>query len=158
MTWLRHACRLLAKKIQPTFKPTVVRTLIPLVSAISPHASAFLSLWGIAGVRTGHGELRHRVHRRESAGLACRRDAAFGDGPGPVPRVHVQPRERIPQRECQLPECHALDTLCSSLFHYFRWPILGVGFIYHEVAPIVLETHTTFWDFARSTSSLFTRM
>lgn len=57
--------RLLAKKIQPPFKPSVVRTSC---LSVSIHKCRFLR-WLSTGGRDGRAELRRRVHERDGARL-----------------------------------------------------------------------------------------
>lgn len=63
------------------------------------------------GIRSRCCELRLRIHVGGRAGLGGRGLTALGDRAGPVPRIHLQPRERAPERECQLRRAHGLDGM-----------------------------------------------
>lgn len=89
--------KLLQRKYDPTFKPSVVRRLSRI-----PHMWALTA----AGRCTGHGQLRQRIHAREADRLVCGRADALTDDAATICRVVVQPSgcgSRRRWRECQGP-------------------------------------------------------
>lgn len=94
--------RLLQKKIQPQFKPSVV-------SAVMPCFRPFLFLnVVVTGIGARCCQLRSRLYKRRSPRFGGGGLPLVGDGPRPIQRVYVQPGQRTPQRERQLWSRHGV--------------------------------------------------
>lgn len=109
----------MAKKIQPPFKPSVVR--LPRIQR------GKLRLNPDIGIRPRCCELRYRFHKRRGAGLRRQRFCSFGNGPESVPWIHLQPCQRASQREHQLPQCHLIFRQ-ARLISRRRTPLHSLGF------------------------------
>lgn len=100
------SCRLLAKKIQPPFKPSVV--------CLSLFLLGFTDLdFYVVGIGARRCQLWPRLYERRGAGLRCHRLRTVRNSPGSVQRVYLQSCKRAPQRERDLREHHGVERLVT---------------------------------------------
>ena len=95
--------RLMAKKIQPPFKPSVVsRRFLVNVYQYRCCISLFL------GICVGRCQLRFGIHERDGSRLRRRGLSPLRDRSRQVQRLHLQPCQRALKRECQSIWSHGL--------------------------------------------------
>ena len=83
------------------------------------------------GIRARCCELRRRVHWREAARLARRRNPALRDRSRPIPWLHLQPWKRALEREYQLSQRHVVKAHTCSSWPHFRCSFLPLN-IHHR--------------------------